>query len=118
MRTHGVIGAGFEAMGVAPTTRADLQTVLLDIARRRDRLAEHVRRAQPRSVETLQQVLEDLHHDQPRMLAHVRRVATAAVGIARALPLPELACQHVYRAALVHDVGKLAFPPSLIDKDG
>jgi len=119
MRTHGVIGLGVEAQeDAARRPGTDHQTVVLDIARRRDRLAEHVRRAQPRSVETLQQVLEDLHHDQPRMLAHVRRVAAAALGIARALPLPALACQHVYRAALVHDIGKLAFPPSLIDKNG
>ena len=119
MRTHGVIGLGAEAQEAK--TRAagtDLQTVLLDIARRRDRLAEQVRGAQPRSIETLQQVLEDLHLDQPRLLAHARRVAASAVAIARALPLPELACQHVYRAALVHDIGKLAFPTSLIDKDG
>ena len=119
MRTQGVIGAGVEAHeGGARPAGLDLQTVLLDIARRRDQLAEQVRRARPRSIETLQQVLEDLHDDQPRMLAHVRRVADAAVRIARALPLPELACQHVYRAALVHDIGKLAFPASLIDKDG
>ena len=119
MRTHGVIGAGVEAHeDEIRTAGPDLQTVLLDIARRRDQLAEQVRRARPRSIETLQQVLEDLHDEQPRMLAHVRRVAAAAVRIARALPLPELACQHVYRAALVHDIGKLAFPQSLIDKDG
>ena len=59
-----------------------------------------------------------MHVDQPRLLAHVRRVAVSALAIARALSLPELACQHVYRAALVHDIGKLAFPASLIDKDG
>ena len=119
MRTHGVIGVGLEAReGAARMSGGDLQTVVLDIARRRDQLAEQVRRAQPRSLDTLQRVLEDLHLDQPRMLAHVRRVGAAAVSIARALPLPELACQHVYRAALVHDIGKLAFPSSLIDKDG
>jgi len=119
MRTHGVIGLGVEAQEKeARTAATDLQAVLLDIARRRDRLAERVRRAQPRSLDTLQQVLDDLHGDQPRLLAHARRVAASAVTIARALPLPELACQHVYRAALVHDIGKLAFPISLIDKDG
>jgi HD-GYP domain-containing protein (c-di-GMP phosphodiesterase class II) len=119
MRTHGVIGLGVEAQqGKARTAGTDLQTVLLDIARRRDRLAEHVRQAQPRSIETLQDILEDLHVEQPRLLAHARRVAASSVAIARALPLPELACQHVYRAALVHDIGKLAFPTSLIDKDG
>jgi putative two-component system response regulator len=91
---------------------------MLEIARRRDQLAEHVRQAQPRSLDTLEEVLEDLHREQPRLLAHVRRVASAAVTIAHALPLPELACQHVRRAALVHDIGKLAFPSSLIDKDG
>ena len=119
MRTHGVIGLGLEAQeGEARTTGSGLQSVLLDIARRRDSLAEQVRRAQPRSLETLQQLLEDLHDDQPRLLAHARRVAASAVSVARALPLPELACQHIYRAALVHDIGKLAFPASLIDKDG
>ncbi len=119
MRTHGVIGLGSEAQGGAARPAAtDLQTVLLDIARRRDRLAEQVRLAQPRSIETLLQVLENLHCEQPRLLAHARRVAGSAVAIARTLPLPELACQHVYRAALVHDIGKLAFPTSLIDKDG
>ena len=119
MRTQGVIGLGLEAQGgQARTSGSSLQTVLLDIARRRDRLAGHLQCAQPRSLETLQQVLEELHLDQPRLLAHARRVAAAAVAIARSLPLPELACQHVHRAALVHDIGKLAFPSSLIDKDG
>jgi HD-GYP domain-containing protein (c-di-GMP phosphodiesterase class II) len=119
MRTHGVIGLGAEAReGQARTAGSDLQTIVLDIARRRDRLAEQVRDAQPRSTETLQLVLEELHVDQPRLLAHVRRVADAALAIARALPLPELKCLHVYRAALVHDIGKLAFPTTLIDKDG
>jgi putative nucleotidyltransferase with HDIG domain len=118
MRTHGVIGLGTEAQGAQGRSGSELQAVLLDIARRRDRLADHVRRAQPRSLETLQEVLDDLHREQPRLLAHARRVAASAVAIARALPLAELACQHVYRAALVHDIGKLAFPTSLIDKDG
>jgi putative nucleotidyltransferase with HDIG domain len=119
MRTHGVSGLGVEAReGKARGAGSDLQTIVLDIARRRDRLAERVRAAQPRSLETLQQVLEELHIEQPRLLAHARRVAASALAIARALPLPELACQHVYRGALVHDIGKLAFPISLIDKDG
>ena len=119
MRTHGVIGLGVEAQeGKARGAGSDLQNIVLDIARRRDRLAERVRDAQPRSLETLQQVLDDLHREQPRLLAHARRVAASAVAIARALPLPELPCQHVHRAALVHDIGKLAFPVSLLDKDG
>jgi HD-GYP domain-containing protein (c-di-GMP phosphodiesterase class II) len=119
MRTQGVIGLGAEARaGQSRTRGSDLQTIVLDIARRRDRLAEQVRAAQPRSTETLQLVLEELHVEQPRLLAHARRVADAALAIARTLPLPELKCQHVYRAALVHDIGKLAFPPTLIDKDG
>jgi HD-GYP domain-containing protein (c-di-GMP phosphodiesterase class II) len=119
MRTHGVIGLGVEAQeGEARGKGSDLQNVLLDIARRRDRLAERVRAAQPRSLDTLLLILESLHDEQPRLLAHARRVAASAVAIARALPLPELACQHVHRAALVHDIGKLAFPESLLDKDG
>jgi len=119
MRTHGVIGLGPEAQEREVRSGAtNLQAVLLDIARRRDRLAEQLRDSQPRSLDTLQQILEELHREQPRLLAHARRVAASAVAIARALPLPELACQHIFRAALVHDIGKLAFPSTLIDKDG
>jgi two-component system, cell cycle response regulator len=109
------LGTGTQPSSCA--TASELQTLMLDIARRRDGLAEELRRAQPRSLDTLEQILETLHADQPRLLAHARRVAASAVAIARSLPLPELACQHVYRAALVHDIGKLAFPASLIDKD-
>jgi putative nucleotidyltransferase with HDIG domain len=118
MRTPRVIelATGTETSSCA--TASDLQTVLLDIARRRDRLSEEMRQAQPRSLETLEEILETMHLDQPRLLAHARRVAASALAIARALPLHELACQHVHRAALVHDIGKLAFPSSLIDKDG
>jgi putative two-component system response regulator len=119
MRTHGVIGLGRDSReGGDRTPASGLQAVLLETARRRDQLAEHVRQAQPRSLDTLEAVLEDLHRERPRLLAHARRVASAAVAIAHALPLPELACQHVHRAALVHDIGKLAFPVSLLDKDG
>ena len=118
MRTHGVIDRD-TATAETPScaTASGLQAVLLEIGRRRDRLAAEVRAAQPRSLETLHQVLEDLHYERPRLLAHVRRVADAALALARELPLPELACQHVHRAALVHDIGKLAFPIGLIDKD-
>jgi HD-GYP domain-containing protein (c-di-GMP phosphodiesterase class II) len=120
MHTHGVIGfedaAAPRTGGSAPAS--SLQAMMMDIARRRDRLAAEMREAQPRSPEGLQRILEGLHRDRPRLLAHVRRVADAAVAIARALPMADLACQHVYRAALVHDIGKLAFPTSLIDKGG
>jgi putative nucleotidyltransferase with HDIG domain len=119
MRTHGGTELGLEAeQDVDTTPVSELQALMLDISRRRDRLAEIVRQAQPRSPETLDDLLEQLHREQPRLLAHARRVAASALAIARALPLPELACQHVYRAALVHDIGKLAFPPALIHKDG
>lgn len=119
MRSQGVTESGLEAPDGAECIHPSaFQAVLMDIARRRELIAQAMRAAQPRSPDTLNEILEALHAGQPRLLAHARRVSAAALAIARALPLPELACQHVARAALVHDVGKLAFPASLIDKEG
>ncbi len=120
MRTHGVIEElGLETPNAEPGKEAaNLQAVMIDIARRRDRLAEIVRSAQPCSPGSLDRLLEALHAGQPRLLAHSRRVAASALAIARSMSLRVLACQHVERAALVHDIGKLALPSSLVHKDG
>jgi len=119
MRTHGVIELGPEAQnGESCTEAASLQAVMIDIARRRDRLAEIVRTAQPCSPGSLDRLLEALHAEQPRLLAHTRRVAASALAIAKSMSLRGLACHHVERAALVHDIGKLALPSSLVHKEG
>jgi HD-GYP domain-containing protein (c-di-GMP phosphodiesterase class II) len=103
---------------VPPAPSLDLQALLDEIGRRRARLARTVVEARPASPAALEALLASLHDRQPALLAHVRRVAQFAEGIALMLPVPDLARQHLVRAALLHDIGKLAMPATLMAKDG
>ena len=69
--------------------------------------------ANPSSPALLDALLVRLHASRPSLLAHARRISRYAGSIARELRLPTLACLHVERAALVHDIGKLALPDTL-----
>lgn len=69
--------------------------------------------ANPSSPALLDALLDRLHASRPWLLAHARRISRYSGSIARELRLPALACQHIERAALVHDIGKLALPDTL-----
>jgi diguanylate cyclase (GGDEF)-like protein/putative nucleotidyltransferase with HDIG domain len=49
---------------------------------------------------------------------HIRRVQIYAIGLARAVGLPEVEIQGVKTAALLHDIGKLAVPEHILAKPG
>ena len=92
---------------------AEWQRVLEDVDRQRRLIARTLADARPTSPTELDAVLARLHAPRPALLAHARRVAGYAVATARELRLPLLACLQVERAALVHDLGKLALPDAL-----
>jgi putative nucleotidyltransferase with HDIG domain len=92
--------------------------VLDEMGRRRARLARAVLEARPATPVSLDALLASLHDRHPTLLAHVRRVAQFAEATALQLPVPDLARQHIVRAALLHDIGKLAMPATLLAKDG
>jgi putative nucleotidyltransferase with HDIG domain len=52
----------------------------------------------------------------PFTYRHSMDVATAAAGIAETLGLPSEACVRIRRAGLLHDLGKLSVPNSILDK--
>lgn len=49
---------------------------------------------------------------------HSERVAEMTVQLARALAVPEAEIIHVRRGALLHDIGKMALPDSMLFKQG
>jgi diguanylate cyclase (GGDEF)-like protein len=49
---------------------------------------------------------------------HIRRMQMFAVGLARALGMPESEVEGVNTAALLHDIGKLAVPEHILAKPG
>ena len=92
---------------------AEWQRVLEDVARCSRQIARTLADAGPASPDELDGVLERLHAARPTLLAHARRVSCYAAATAYALQLPSLARLQIERAALVHDIGKLALPDTL-----
>lgn len=51
-------------------------------------------------------------------IEHSRRVTEMTVHLARALGMPEEQLEHVRRGALLHDIGKMSIPDSILGKTG
>lgn len=49
---------------------------------------------------------------------HTRRVADLTLTLARALGIPEVELEHIRRGALLHDIGKMGVPDSILLKPG
>jgi putative nucleotidyltransferase with HDIG domain len=47
---------------------------------------------------------------------HSRRVTETTLKVARALQIPEDAIIHIHRGALLHDIGKMGIPDSILSK--
>jgi HD-GYP domain-containing protein (c-di-GMP phosphodiesterase class II) len=58
----------------------------------------------------------DLRDQEPA--GHAQRVAETAVGLARAMNLGEEELVHMRRGALLHDIGKMVIPDSILLKPG
>jgi HD-GYP domain-containing protein (c-di-GMP phosphodiesterase class II) len=61
-------------------------------------------------------VVGRLERMRPEAFAHARRVAACAVRVARHAHFPEHLVSQIYWGALVHDVGELNVPPSLLQR--
>jgi putative nucleotidyltransferase with HDIG domain len=68
------------------------------------------------STAAIDALLETLNHRNPGALAHTRRVATFAVSVAAALGMVDADRDLIERAALLHDLGKIAIPDAVIHK--
>jgi response regulator RpfG family c-di-GMP phosphodiesterase len=68
------------------------------------------------STGDLDKTLESIFGNRVAALDHARRVAGRAMTLARALDVAEPLLGHIERAALLHDVGKLAIPKAIMQK--
>jgi len=49
---------------------------------------------------------------------HTQRVTELTLRLARAMNIPESQLVHIYRGALLHDIGKIGVPDSILRKEG
>lgn len=70
------------------------------------------------SKRILKDLLTVLHVRDSRLTGHVRRVAQLSVGMAQHLKWDDSARRNLEIAALLHDVGKIGIPDSILNKPG
>jgi putative two-component system response regulator len=111
-------GAVLEAV-----TRAGLWRDAVAAAHRTDRYVEEMDEQRALLHETLARVEPDaalsvllaiLESRTPDTHDHAQRVASTAVTLARCLAIPEDEVERLHRAALLHDIGKIAMPARLL----
>lgn len=68
--------------------------------------------------DTIRALVHTIHVIDGATALHSQKVADHAVAIAHELKLPLERVEHVRRAALLHDVGKLAIPKEILHKPG
>jgi HD-GYP domain-containing protein (c-di-GMP phosphodiesterase class II) len=88
------------------------------IAERTDTLRETFSDYAVASLASLKALLETLNQRSPETFAHARRVARLSVPVAVDLGIEEPMLSAVERAALLHDLGKIAIPDAVIHKPG
>jgi putative nucleotidyltransferase with HDIG domain len=81
-------------------------------------LADAFRQLESASAGALASLLVTLESRNPDACTHARRVARMAVSLAQALGVAGPDLMHLERGALLHDIGKVAMPDSLIHRPG
>lgn len=93
--------------------------VLVGVVRCRSAIEKHNQQqlavAYDKALEGWSQLLE-MRDIETR--GHSHRVATLTLELARSMGVPEEELPHVYRGALLHDIGKLGIPDSVLMKAG
>lgn len=79
----------------------------------------HVRWVSNEDLDVIARAFADIiDAKSPYTYAHSRNVAAYALGIARQMRLDAASQRRVYRAGLLHDIGKLGVSNSILDKPG
>ena len=92
------------------------QRLFADVAIGLDRTNSMLERLGPQLAQT--GLLTALESRIPDTYDHTRRVAESAAALAKAMCLPASEVREVRRAALFHDIGKIAIPSDVLDCSG
>jgi putative nucleotidyltransferase with HDIG domain len=82
----------------------------------RDRLRQQFADLEAFNIGTLTTLARAIDAKSPWTAGHSERVTADALRIAAAMRLPALEVDQIRKGGLVHDIGKLATPPEILDK--
>ena len=98
--------------------RTERELLRSEVEGRTAELADAFSALRSESAGALEALLVTLHTRNPESCAHARRVAGMAARLARAMQIEEPELSYTIQGALLHDIGKVAMPDSLIHKPG
>ncbi len=92
----------------------------LEQARRREIEAHREERRKEHALfeQTAEALVNAIEAKDKYTTGHSQRVAEYSRSIARTVGKPEEACEEIYFAALLHDVGKIGIPIKILNKNG
>ncbi len=115
-RLQEAVSRGIEWHRAACDARRWRETLEEELHRRWERLADAITRLRVDSDESLDAMLSIITLDDRDAYEHARRVAAGAARLGRAFAMDDGALATLERAALLHDVGKLALPDAVVRK--
>ena len=83
-----------------------------------ERVGTLVNELQDFSWSTITTLARTIDAKSPWTAGHSERVSQMSVAIARVMGLPEVELERLYRGGLLHDIGKIGVPASILDKRG
>ncbi len=109
---------------VLATASPDASSALANAQRLADRVAlalgnvHLLERLEALSAGTLRAFARTIDANSHWTAGHSERVTHLAIAIGRRLDLDDVALGQLYRGGLLHDIGKVAVPPEVLDKPG
>ena len=114
----GALRAALDSRERSVRWRIENEQLRSEIASRTVELAEAFTAVRHASAGALDALLVTLNTRNPEACGHARRVADMATRLARAMGVEEPDLSETAQGALLHDIGKVAMPDSLIHKAG
>jgi putative nucleotidyltransferase with HDIG domain len=115
-RLREAVWRGMEWHAAARMSRRRRETLEQEVQSRQARLAAAIATLRVDSDESLDAMLALLTINDREACSHAYRVAALAAQVAKRLGLTDADVRTVERGALLHDIGKLAMPESLLRK--
>lgn len=115
-RLREAVQRGFEWHRASLQERRWREELDAEAQRLRRQLGEAFSAIDIQSYETLDAVVQMLTLRDRELYDHLHRVETLSLALASKLHLPQMEVETLRRAALVHDIGRLALPPALFRK--
>ena len=115
-RLRDAVNRAVEWHQAAWESRRWVETLQREMDGLKARLCDFVHRAMPTSTAGVETMLSALSAGSPAMDAHARRVAALSLRTGRAAGLTDEDLTALERAALLHDIGRLAVPEAVLLK--